>query len=48
MQFSRGCRYECNFCAVSEYFDKKHYVRKIDEVLQEIESQDRRFLFFCR
>jgi radical SAM superfamily enzyme YgiQ (UPF0313 family) len=46
MQFSRGCKYECNFCAVSEYFDKKHYVRKIDEVLEEIESQNRRFLFF--
>ncbi len=46
MQFSRGCKYECSFCAVSEYFEKKHYVRKIDEVLQEIESQDRRFLFF--
>ncbi len=46
MQFSRGCKYECSFCAVSEYFDKKHYVRKIDEVLQEIESQERRFLFF--
>lgn len=46
MQFSRGCRYECSFCAVSEYFDKKHYIRKIDEVLEEIESQNRRFLFF--
>jgi len=46
MQFSRGCRFACQFCAVSEYFSRRHYVRRIDEVLQEIAEQDRRFLFF--
>jgi radical SAM superfamily enzyme YgiQ (UPF0313 family) len=46
MQFSRGCRFACRFCAVSQYFDKKHYLRRIDEVLAEIESQERKFLFF--
>ena len=46
MQFSRGCRFECNFCAVSSYFGKKHYVRRIDEVLDEIASQERKFIFF--
>jgi len=46
MQFSRGCRFACSFCAVSEYFDQKHYIRRIDHVLKEIEAQDRKFLFF--
>ena len=46
MQFSRGCRFACSFCAVSRYFDKKHYLRRIDEVLTEIEAQDRKMLFF--
>jgi radical SAM superfamily enzyme YgiQ (UPF0313 family) len=46
MQFSRGCRYECDFCAVSHYFGKKHNLRHIDEVIREIESQERKFLFF--
>lgn len=46
MQFSRGCRFACRFCAVSEYFDRRHHVRRIDEVLHEIESQGRRFVFF--
>jgi radical SAM superfamily enzyme YgiQ (UPF0313 family) len=46
MQFSRGCRFACSFCAVTQYFDKKHYLRRIDEVIREIDSQDRRFLFF--
>jgi len=46
MQFTRGCRFACKFCAVSQYFDKKHYIRQIDEVLKEIESEEKRFLFF--
>lgn len=46
MQFSRGCRYACSFCAVSQYFGRKHYLRRIDEVVSEIEQQERRFLFF--
>jgi radical SAM superfamily enzyme YgiQ (UPF0313 family) len=46
MQFSRGCQFTCNFCAVSQYFDHKHYIRRIDEVLEEIESQERKFIFF--
>jgi radical SAM superfamily enzyme YgiQ (UPF0313 family) len=46
MQYSRGCRFACSFCAVSQYFEKKHYIRRIDEVLHEIEEQDRKFIFF--
>lgn len=46
LQYSRGCRYACTFCAVSQYFERRHYLRRIDEVLREIESQERSFLFF--
>lgn len=46
MQFTRGCRFACSFCAVSKYFDKKHYIRRIDEVIREISEQERRFIFF--
>ncbi|MDH5536111.1 MAG: B12-binding domain-containing radical SAM protein [Betaproteobacteria bacterium] len=46
MQYSRGCRFACKFCAVSQYFERKTYIRRIDEVLQEITEQDRRFIFF--
>jgi hypothetical protein len=46
MQYVRGCRFACRFCAVSQYFDKKHYHRAIDDVLREIEAQDRNFIFF--
>ncbi|MGD0722672.1 MAG: radical SAM protein [Roseiarcus sp.] len=46
LQFTRGCRFVCDFCAVTRYFDRKHHVRAIDETLREIESQKRRLLFF--
>jgi radical SAM superfamily enzyme YgiQ (UPF0313 family) len=46
MQFSRGCRFACSFCAVSKYFDRKHYIRRIDEVIREITEQNRKFIFF--
>jgi len=46
IQYVRGCRFACQFCAVSQYFERKHHIRAIDDVLREIEAQDRRFFFF--
>ena len=46
MQFSRGCRFACEFCAVSAYFKKTQYIRPTQEVLDEIAAQDRKYIFF--
>jgi radical SAM superfamily enzyme YgiQ (UPF0313 family) len=46
MQFSRGCRFACDFCAISVFFDRTNFVRKTREVLAEIENQDRKVVFF--
>lgn len=46
LQFTRGCRFVCDFCAVTRYFDRQHFIRRIDETLMEIESQQRKLLFF--
>jgi len=46
MQFTRGCRFVCDFCAVTTYFNRKHFIRRIDETLAEIESQNRKLVFF--
>jgi radical SAM superfamily enzyme YgiQ (UPF0313 family) len=46
MQFTRGCRFACSFCAVSQYFQRQHFIRRIDEVIREIHEQGRRFIFF--
>jgi radical SAM superfamily enzyme YgiQ (UPF0313 family) len=49
VQFSRGCRFACGFCAVSRYFNGRQFIREIDETLGEIEAEKRRkkkFFFF--
>ena len=46
LQFSRGCIHNCNYCATSQYFCQKHYTRDINEVIKEIEMQNRKYLFF--
>lgn len=46
LQFSRGCRYNCKYCASSVYFERRHFTRDIDEVIAEIRSQKRKLLFF--
>ncbi len=46
LQFSRGCKFSCDFCASSFYFKSKHYCRKVEDVVLEIKSQKRKLLFF--
>ena len=46
LQFGRGCRHECEFCAISQYFDHAHCARPVDDVVAEIAAQPRRNLFF--
>jgi radical SAM superfamily enzyme YgiQ (UPF0313 family) len=46
MQFSRGCRFACNFCAVSTYFERGHYTRRVEEVAAEIEARERKQIIF--
>ena len=46
LQFGRGCRHRCEFCAVGEYFDHHQYTRPVAEVVREVATQSRRDLFF--
>lgn len=46
VQFGRGCRYDCEFCAIRAYFHQHYTSRSIDEVVREIEAQDRTLVFF--
>ncbi|PIE34180.1 methylase [candidate division KSB3 bacterium] len=46
LQFSRGCRFECSFCATSAFFQQQHFCRNVHEVIHEIEAQERKILFF--
>jgi radical SAM superfamily enzyme YgiQ (UPF0313 family) len=46
LQFGRGCRFNCEFCAVSKYFGHCNFTRPVAEVVAEISAQSRRDLFF--
>lgn len=46
LQYGRGCRFACDFCAISTFFHRKQHVRPIQDVISEIRDQDRRLLFF--
>jgi radical SAM superfamily enzyme YgiQ (UPF0313 family) len=46
LQFGRGCRFGCEFCAVGAYFGHHQFSRPVDEVVAEIRALPRRDLFF--
>ena len=46
VQFGRGCKFACTYCAVSVFFDRTHCVRPVAEVIREIKAQDRKTILF--
>lgn len=46
VQFGRGCRFACDFCAITTFFERKQCVRPIQDVIAEVEDQDRNLVFF--
>jgi radical SAM superfamily enzyme YgiQ (UPF0313 family) len=46
VQFSRGCKYACTFCAINAYFGQRHTTRPVNEVVREIEQQERKLIAF--
>jgi anaerobic magnesium-protoporphyrin IX monomethyl ester cyclase len=46
MATSRGCPYNCEFCCVKTLFGRKYRFRSAENVLDELEQLDRRWLFF--
>lgn len=46
VQYGRGCRFACDFCAITRFFKRTQVVRPIDDVIAEINRQDRKFIFF--
>lgn len=46
VQYGRGCRFACSFCAISTFFNRTQCVRPVEDVVAEIGNQDRRLIFF--
>lgn len=38
VEAGRGCRYRCEFCAIQSFFDARHQLRPVDEIVAEIET----------
>ncbi len=47
VQFSRGCPFNCSFCAVAKFFGSAHNCRRVEDVVREIERDDLRFVLFA-
>ena len=46
IQTSRGCPFACDFCAVTTIFGHKYRLRPIEDVLAELDTLERRYVFF--
>jgi len=46
IQTSRGCPFSCDFCSVTQYLGRQYRKKKIDDVLDELETIDNEFIAF--
>ena len=46
VQYGRGCRFACDFCAITTFFKRTQIVRPLEDVIAEINGQDRKLIFF--
>jgi len=46
VQFGRGCRFACEFCSISTFFNRTQVVRPVEDVVAEIRDQHRKLIFF--
>lgn len=46
IQYGRGCRFACDYCAISVFFDRTQYVRPIADVLAELRELKGKVVFF--
>jgi radical SAM superfamily enzyme YgiQ (UPF0313 family) len=48
LEAGRGCRFNCEFCSIHEFFNKEHHYRPIELIVQEIRQLKKkgRLLFF--
>ena len=46
VQYGRGCRFACDFCCITTFFKRTQVVRPVEDVIAEINDQDRKFIFF--
>lgn len=45
VESGRGCKFACNFCSISSFFNQSYIARPIQEIVKEIESLNKKFIF---
>lgn len=45
VQTGRGCKHSCSFCSVTAFFKGNHRSKPLENVMQEIKSAERNFMF---
>jgi radical SAM superfamily enzyme YgiQ (UPF0313 family) len=46
IETSRGCPYDCEFCSIGHVMGHRYRIRPVQEVINEIESLESKYLFF--
>ena len=46
IQTSRGCPFNCDFCAVPAFNGRKYRLKPVDEVIEDLKTIRRKFVFF--
>ncbi len=46
VQFSRGCKYDCDFCSVKTMYPGKVFTKPIPDIVEEIKATRENFIFF--
>lgn len=46
VETARGCRFKCEFCSVTQFFNRSHQQRPVADVVKEISELGQRYIFF--
>lgn len=46
VETARGCRFNCEFCSVTQFFKRSHQQRPVADVVREITGLNQRYIFF--
>lgn len=46
VETGRGCKFKCEFCSVTQFYNRSHQQRPVAEVVKEISGLGQRYIFF--
>ena len=46
VETGRGCKFNCEFCSITKFYEHTHTQRPVEDVVAEIAAMDRRYVFF--